>query len=64
MNQPNENVGAKGESTAKETEESCTRAPLGPTSAAKEAPQGTAPTASFEDFNLDDIEVIESKVFA
>lgn len=65
MNQPDEKqMSTKGEPSAKASEESCTGAPLGPNAAAKEAPKGTAPMASFEDFNLDDIEVVESKVFA
>ncbi|WP_438030848.1 3-thiaglutamate biosynthesis pearlin carrier peptide TglA [Sorangium sp. So ce233] len=45
-------------------QESCSEARKGPPSAAKDETLQKPAGASFEDFDLDDIEVLESKVFA
>ncbi|XYI03923.1 TglA family RiPP precursor [Sorangium sp. So ce1128] len=52
------------EATGHVAQESCTGAPKGPPPTAKDETLQKAAGASFEDFDLDDIEVLESKVFA
>ncbi|WP_437494254.1 TglA family RiPP precursor [Sorangium sp. So ce1014] len=57
-------AGDQLEATGHAAQESCTEALKGPAAAAKDEAAQKPVAASFEDFDLDDIEVLESKVFA
>ncbi|WP_437821523.1 3-thiaglutamate biosynthesis pearlin carrier peptide TglA [Sorangium sp. So ce1078] len=57
-------AGDELKATGNVAQESCSEGRKGPPSVAKDETLQKPAGASFEDFDLDDIEVLESKVFA